>query len=217
MRACLCLLLSLPFLAFPLPDQDVGPIGIVRGDLMVWPGSVATGDLSVQTAERRIYTCHFDEKTYFERDNQRISVGATRVGDRLEIVSDRTPGSPLCYARTVHVMAEPPLKPLPGARSRLRSSRSPTELFAPRGNLTFAGIVLRLDREASPETLLIRTRNDGHKTILLRHDTRYLGGGMLLDSASLDVNTRVFVRAGRNMEEQIEAYQVVWGEIFEPK
>jgi hypothetical protein len=29
----------------------------------------------------------------------------------------------------------------------------------------------------------------------------------------LTVNTRVFVRAGRNLEGGIEAYQVVWGEI----
>jgi hypothetical protein len=30
------------------------------------------------------------------------------------------------------------------------------------------------------------------------------------------VNERVFVRGGRNLEDEIEAYQVVWGGILRP-
>jgi hypothetical protein len=28
---------------------------------------------------------------------------------------------------------------------------------------------------------------------------------------------RVFVRAGKNLYEQVEAYQIIWGQILEPK
>ena len=32
----------------------------------------------------------------------------------------------------------------------------------------------------------------------------------------LKPNTRVFVRAGRNLDDDLEVYQVIWGEILEP-
>jgi hypothetical protein len=31
------------------------------------------------------------------------------------------------------------------------------------------------------------------------------------------VNTRVFVRAGKSFDNEVEAYQVVWGEILQPR
>jgi len=61
-------------------------------------------------------------------------------------------------------------------------------------------------------TITLRTR-DGEQTLLLRKDTRYLGDGAQQDAAAVLVNTRVFVRAGRNLEGGVEAYQVMWGEI----
>ena len=59
--------------------------------------------------------------------------------------------------------------------------------------------------------------DDGEKTILLRQDTRYVSEGHLVEAAELSPETRVFVRAGKNSNGQIEAYQVVWGEILEPR
>src|SRR5689334_17826289 len=79
------------------------PIGIVRGDLVTWKGTGGNGEMDVKTAEGHSYQCSFDRKTYFERDNQLVSPGAMSAGDRVEIVTDRKPGSVLCYARTVHV------------------------------------------------------------------------------------------------------------------
>jgi len=38
----------------------------------------------------------------------------------------------------------------------------------------------------------------------------------MVEAADLKPNTRVFVRAGKNLEDQIEAYQIVWGEILQP-
>jgi len=104
----------------------------------------------------------------------------------------------------------PPSKTPPGLRARLRAMRTPPHSIVPRGNLTFAGIVLRL----SPEFMVLRTRSDGQKTILIRHDTGFVERGCRVDASELAVTTRVFIRAGRNFEGDLEAYQVVWGEIL---
>lgn len=83
------------------------------------------------------------------------------------------------------------------------------DLWYPRGNLTFAGVVLRV----TPETVTVRTRHNGVQTFVLRNDTFYLGDGLQLDLSNLKKNTCVFIRAGRNFEEDLEAYQIVWGSI----
>lgn len=189
------------------------PIGIVRGELVLWQAAAGAGRLDVRTREGRLYQCSFDRKTYFERDNEMVAPAAMTKGDRLEIVSDRNPGSDVCYARTVHIMDAAAVTRLgPGGRPRLRSEPSPTEAFAPRGDLTFAGVVVRVERDV----LTLKTRSDGDKTILLREDTRYIGDGQRVDQSGLKRNTRIFVRAGRNLDNDIEAYQVVWGAIVQP-
>jgi hypothetical protein len=185
------------------------PIGIIRGDLVKWDSNAGSGQLEVRTPEGRDYECGFDRKTYFERDNQMVAPAAMKPGDRLEIVSDRKPGSQVCYARTVHVLDSTASRMGPGGRPRFRRAQSPTESFAPRGDLTFAGVVVRVDHDV----LTLRTRGEGEMSILLRQDTRYIGDGQRVDPDGLKRNTRVFVRAGRNLDNDIEAYQVVWGEI----
>ncbi len=185
------------------------PIGIVRGEFVKSNSASGEGELVVRTSEGGERQCAFDRKTYFEADNQLVTASALRPGDRLEIVADRKPGSVDCYARTVHVMDAASARPGPGGRPRLRQSSSPTESFAPRGELMFYGLVVRVDHAVLP----LRTRTDGVKTILLRQDTRYIGDGQRVDAAALRNHTRVFIRAGRNLDNDIEAYQVVWGEI----
>jgi hypothetical protein len=83
----------------------------------------------------------------------------------------------------------------------------------PRGRLTMAGVVLR----RSEGSLVLRTRFDGEQTVLLRPDTRYLESGSQVASSALKVNTRIFVRGGKNLDQEIEAYQVIWGEILLPR
>jgi hypothetical protein len=78
----------------------------------------------------------------------------------------------------------------------------------PRGDRTVSGVIVRRDARS----ITLRTRN-GEQTLLLRKDTRYLGDGTPQDATAALVNTRVFVRAGRNLEGGVEAYQVMWGEI----
>ena len=192
--------------------QENAPVGILRGDLLAWTGTARTGELTFRNAENRVYQCSFDGKTYFERANQRIAVAAMQAGDRIEILADRKDGTGLCYARTIHVLDLQPAGLIGGIRPRLRTSSRPTELFAPRGDMTFAGVVLRI----SPDLLMLRMRTNEHRTIHLRSDTRFLSEGQSLDRSNLEVNTRVFIRAGKNLDDEIEAYQVVWGSILEP-
>ena len=79
--------------------------------------------------------------------------------------------------------------------------------------MTFAGVVRRFN----PQMVVLRTRDDAEKIVLLREDTRFLDSGLPVDLSKLAVNTRVFIRGGKNFENDLEAYQVIWGEIPGPK
>lgn len=183
-------------------------MGIVRGPLV----SREASRLRVEIAAGQTVDCIFDVKTWMERDGQRIEAGALAAGDRLEMVTDRR-GETGCYARTIHVLDIPEQNPLPGRRPNMkREYGGPTERLAPRGDMTATGLVM----DVSDKWLTIRTRSEGVKRFLLRHDTRFVGEGMRTERASLGVTTRVFVRAGRNFEGVVEAYQVIWGEILKP-
>lgn len=183
------------------------PAGIMRGDVVSWSGTSRAGELNIRNPQNAIYGCLFDMRTYFERDHRMIAVGGLAAGDPVEVVADRKPGATTCYARTVHVVDVP--AHVRERRVRGSGSRVAGEAFIPRGDMTFGGVVVRHGQQ----TLTIMTRN-GAETLLLRPDTKYLGGGIRLDAAALLVNTHVFVRAGRNLEGGVEAYQVVWGEIL---
>jgi hypothetical protein len=160
-----------------------------------------------------VYGCHFDAHTYVERDNQRFTIAGMRTGDRLEIIADRKPGTTVCYARTIHIIDNRPVVNNPGYRVNLRPFRNTIDNIFPRGNMTFAGVVLR----TSPAMMVLHTRQDGEKTILLRLDTRYLDSGLPSEMKALPVNTRVFVRGGLNLDDELEAYQVIWGVIPGPR
>lgn len=207
-NACLVMLLAVVNAA----AQISAPMGIVRGDLVKWEGQDGRGELELRGLDAHTLTCTFDAKTYFERDNQRIAAPAMAAGDRLEIVADKRPGTDVCYARTVHVIDATVSKRPVGARARLREAPNPTERFAPRGDLTYAGVVLRLE----PNAIVLKTRADGEKTLLLRPDTRYMGEGLRVEPATLKLRTRVFVRAGKNLDGDVEAYSVMWGEMVKP-
>ena len=81
------------------------------------------------------------------------------------------------------------------------------------GTLAYAGVVYRVNADR----FVIHTREAGDLSILLRNDTRYLDNGQLVDLASLKPNMRVFVRAGKDLYNEVEAYQVIWGRILAPR
>ena len=127
-------------------------------------------------------------------------------------MADQSPGIALRYARTVHVI-QPEAPARVRRLSRPDACRDPLDSLFPRGDLTFSAVVARLDGER----LVLHTRAAGEKTILLRQDTTFVAEGNPVDGSALQPNTRVFVRAGKNLDNRIEAYQVVWGQILEPR
>ncbi len=211
MRLPRSLCLALTFFSF-LQAQENAPVGIVRGDLVEWDGDKKEGDILVRTPPDRIYTCHFDGFSYLERDGERIGMSALKAGDRLELVTDHKPGSQRCYVRTIRVVEKTPVAVNPGYRVNMRRNTIIDQLY-PRGNLTFSGVVLRLNAQM----MVLRTRTQGETTILLRQDTRYMDSGLPAEASTLAVNTRVSIRGGKNLDNELEAYQVIWGEIAGPK
>ncbi len=181
-------------LAAAVNAQPPMPIGIVRGTVI----SRTTTDLTVRNATGSVSACAYDARTYFERDRNPISAAGLAAGDPVEVVADRQPGSPACYARTVQVV-DP-------RRSRFPRVESATESFAPRGDMMFGGVVL--SRGAS--TLTVRTQS-GDRILILRPDTRYWWDGVRAAGDALMVNARVFIRAGKDFEGRVEVYQAAWG------
>jgi hypothetical protein len=196
-------------LACGLMAEELAPIGIVRGVLV---GCDAT-HITIGDEDNHTFKFVTDARTFIERDHQRVSCSKLRAGDRMEIVSDRSNEAGSRYARLVSVgkIDAPRRRSVLLPRGPL-SREDPTQSYAPRGSLTFAGVVLRLESTG----LVLRTRVDGEKWILVRRDTRFREDGLQVEPSSLRSSTRVFVRGGTNVDGEVEAYEVVWGEILDP-
>ena len=197
-------------------QQPPSSSALVRGVLLERDPQTASGEFSVRRDDNLVFRYRFDPRTYVERDQQLIDVSRLRPGEKIEVLSDEGPGSSLRYARTVHVIDEPPpsqRRAPPGrASTALRTYRAPVERFLPISTLSFSGVVLRVGEGR----LVMHTREAGEQTILLRQDTHYLAQGDTVDAAELKPNMRVFVKAGRTLYNEIEAYQVIWGQILMP-
>lgn len=179
------------------------PKGLFRGRMVSWEGSPAKGVLLARNNAGDVQGCGYDSLSYLELSHQRITVAKLEAGDPVEIITDHKPGSRDCYIRMLQVI--PPAPP----PSRVKPAAKRPVLNPPRGDRTISGVVIRHDGES----VTIRTR-DGEQTLLLRRDTRYLADGAQQDAAAMTVNTRVFVRAGPDLEGRIQAYQIMWGEIL---
>jgi hypothetical protein len=195
-----------------LVAQQPPSAALVRGVLIERDTQTPTGEFSVRAPDDLVLRYRFDDKTYVERDQLLSSVPRLQPGDKVEVVSDEGPGSTLRYARTVHVLETPP-PPRPLSQGRLRVYRTPAEHAVPIGTLTYSGVIFRLN----PERMVLHIRGAADQTILLRQDTRYLDNGDTVERGDLQPNMRVFVRAGRTVFNEVEAYQIVWGQILMPR
>jgi hypothetical protein len=193
--------------------QENAPAGFLKGDFLSWTGTPGSGEFVFQSTGNRIYSCTYDDKTYIERDKRYITIASAEKGDRMEIVSDNRRGSMVCYARLVHILDPQRAYIAPGVRPRPKASNRPIEPFGPRGNMTLSGLVMGL----GSNVLTLKSRSGEYQTIHLRADTRYSDGGQTAEAGNLRVNTLVFIRCSRNLENEVEAYQVVWGEILRPE
>lgn len=200
------LLLAASFLS----GQSHEDAALVRG-VVLECDAIPSGELSIRTGDNQVLRYQFDQKTYAEREDRLIEAARLAPGEQVEIVSDRTPGTLLRYARTIHVIQPaPPPKPLSQGRYRATNPKIETVRT---GNLSYSGVVYRLNADR----VMIHTREAGDLAIQLRKDTRYLQDGKVVDAADLKPNMRVFVSAGRDLYNEVEAYQVVWGTILTPR
>jgi hypothetical protein len=182
---------ALLLFAAALHAQQTMPVGILRGNLVAWQN----GSLSIRQADGAVYDCSYDNHTLFQRNRWPIQSSELAGGEPVEVVSDRWPATRACYVRMVSVVYALPKSP----RRRVPVA----EVWVPRGYLTYSGLVVK--NEDSKITLKTRS---GARTLRLRPDTRYSEASQPL------LNKHVFVRAGRNLEGVLEAYQVMWGEIL---
>lgn len=190
----------------PTWTQTRLPVGLLNASLTRWEGTWEAGELILALDSSADYPCRFDGRTFFEREGRRIPIGRLRPGDRLEVMSDRTTQNGYCFARRVKVVTGETVADL------TRQSIRATEHFAPRGSLQYSGLVIRRDAKV----LVLRLRDRTEQSIKLRPDTRFVDAGAPANLATLLINERVFVRAGLNLEDEVEAYQVVRGEIMQP-
>ena len=204
------LLLIVPLCALALlPAADEpAPIGLIRGDLL----ESDTTSVTIRTAKNQVFQFRIDQKTYIEREDTRMYPAELRRGDALEVVADRDPQATVTYARLISVMtshAAPARKLTQGRRAPIQYT---FESIVPRGLLTFSGMVLRLN----DDRMTLRMKVGGEKLIRLRADTRYRQDGRQVEPPALQTGTRVFVRAGKSLDDELEAYEVVWGQILDP-
>jgi hypothetical protein len=204
--------IGLFLIAGALAAQESAPVGIVRGDLSLLLVRAGKGTLDVTTPAGTVYQCDFDTLSLIERDNLPIGAASMNKGEHIELLADRK--RERCYARIIRVIrrngATATTAP---ASAKWRFSTHALDHIYPRGNLTFSGIIVRM----SPSMLVLRTRTDPEKKIMLRDDTRFLDSGHPGELGGLEVNTRVFIRGSKTFEDTLEAHQVIWGEIPGPK
>jgi hypothetical protein len=183
--------------------QNPRPPGFVRGTV----SARAESAFSIRTSAGVVYRYSTDSKTWIERDHERIRTANLEPGETLEVVSDRDPEL-VRYARMVQVVRPP-------APHRIAVSSGGVYRLNPAEALpefTFTGRVVA----RSLDSITLRTRFDGDKTIYLRPDTQYLENGNITGSGELAANTWVYVLGALNADHELDAYRIVWGMILEP-
>lgn len=185
-----------------LCGEDV-PVGVVSGHI----SDIQKGSFLLKTVAQKEFRCTYDSRTWFEQSRVRVAPTAFLPTDLVEIIADRRliEGMP-CYARTVRLADLAPVKD--GGRMRI-TYRAVTESIIPRGEYQWGGIV----SELTPEKLVLRTRTEGYKTLLLRRDTRFLEDGVVSEYGRLKPNTKISIRAGRSLSGEVEVYQIIWGAV----
>jgi hypothetical protein len=213
----LCLLAAAISAAQAPPAPNAGR-ALVYGVLIERDVLPAGGQLAIRLATHEVLRYRFDAKTYVVRNDALIDVPRILPGQNVEVLSDAVPGSPLRYARDIHVLDDAPgavaaaaPAPIPMVPVRRQPYTAFDDTFLFTGDLTFSGVVARI----TADRLVLHTRT-GEQALEVRNDTRFLDGGALAAAADLKPNTRVFVKAGKGIYGQLEAYQVIWGDILAP-
>jgi hypothetical protein len=186
----------------------------VTGVVLERDPQTASGQFSVRLPDHLVVRYRFDAHTAVERDQQKSEVARLKPGDQVEVASDAIPGLVLRQATAIRVIATAPAPPSarPIPPRRFGTANRVIEERTPAGTLSYSGVVSRMNGER----IVLHLRDGAEQSLILRKDTRYLLNGDMVDAVVLKLNTPVFVRAGRDLWDQIEAYQVIWGRILAP-
>lgn len=197
--------------------QSAIPPAYVEGVLLERDPQTISGEFSVRLPDDQVYRFLFNAKTAVDRNHQPMDVSRMQLGERIAVISEDIDGSLLHFARTIHVLFPAPPKPEISQRSNREyfnsADREPSfDRFIFATSSGVAGVVSRIN----PDRVILHTRT-GDQTILLRPDTRYFDDGSAVAASALKPNMRVYIRTGRTLYNEMEAYQVVWGEILQPR
>lgn len=179
------------------------PMGIIEGHLAAFENST----LQVNLANGKQIQCAVDGRTFVDRQRRRLTLNDLKIGDFLELVTERHSPARPCFARMIH-LAEEGLRF--GGRDRVGQVTRATETISPRGNVHLAGVV----RDVQANSLELRTKQDGTLRLRLRPDTQFVQDGLPVKKEDLDRQLRVSVRCGYALDGELEAYQIVWGSIL---
>lgn len=204
-------MLAFAYLLFAgaLASDEPLPAPLASGVFVEWSGSDSIGRFVFRTGAQNTFSCGFTGKTYFEKEHRRTRVSLIPAGEPVEVLSERLSDPPSCRALIVRVGRQA----VPQGHGTFRKPWStPTESFAPRGNLLLSGVVVRID----DPYIWLRTRDGRSHTIIIRPDTRIAAQGVVTDRLAIPFNRPVFIRAGRSIDGDVEAYSMIWGEILQP-
>lgn len=157
-------------------------------------------DLLFRDRNFRLYRCFGDLES--------LNQANIRAGD----VVDWAPGfdgSGRCRIATLRFVGrafDPERNP------RLRLDLNPLNILIRRGNVFYGGVIAYLDGQQ----LEVRTTRGERIRAVLRDDTHYFQDGLPSRPGELVLNQVVSIRAGRNLEGQLEAFYVMWGDILRP-
>ena len=193
--------------AAPQP-QDSPPFRILRGEVLTWDVGAGGGLFSFLGPDNRIKTCEAEAAAYYMSGERRIDAAHFRRGATIEVVADMRGGRPdECKALTVYLRVAPMNRLMMPVRLPADPARALLDNLWARGNLTYSGVV----RHIQPDLIILRVRSGQEQVVLLREDTAYSQSGRPVVARELGEQTRVFVRGGKNLFGQVEAYHIMWG------
>ncbi|MFN7920956.1 MAG: hypothetical protein U0Q16_12715 [Bryobacteraceae bacterium] len=198
---------------FEVPRPEPPPLRIMKGYIADWKIQGLAGDLALRTESRELVRCSVLSTSHLMRAGLRIHPHGVRIGDWVEMIGKFDP-SGACHLQTLYVRAleAPVRRPHEIPQAVPAYARGYLSGLFMRGTLTFTGIVNRME----DGRLFLYTRNMGPRSFAVRRDTVFTGSGRSVDPDQLEPYTRVFVRASRTYDGDLEAYYVIWGDILTP-
>jgi len=189
----------------------------LEGVLLESVSGANSGRSSIRGADDRVTQFEFGPGTIVRRDHESIRPYELHPGERVEIVFAAQKGISIPVAEIVQVVSTS-AEALPAPERCGGKGIEPNRLlsfdyFAPYNLITMTGVFVR----CNGDRLLLHTRDHAEKTVLLNARTQYVEDGEIVGPDHLKKNQRVFVRGTRGWSDDIEAYQILWGDILRPR